>query len=61
MCSRLNAASIVIPSGAEAGHITSSGRDVPAEELRHWRSAVCKTDWDRRVQQAIPGEGLTAS
>jgi len=36
-------ASIAVPSGAEAGHGESSGLAVPAEELRHWRSAVCKT------------------
>ncbi|KQV46868.1 hypothetical protein ASC95_25440 [Pelomonas sp. Root1217] len=34
MCSRLDAASIAVPSGAEAGHMAPSGRHVPAEELR---------------------------
>ena len=36
-----------LPSGAEAGHGESSGLAVPAEELRHCRSAVCKTDQTR--------------
>jgi hypothetical protein len=57
MCSRLDAASIAVPSGAEAGHIAPSGRDVPAEELRHRRGAVCKTDQTRRVQRARLCEG----
>ena len=35
MCLRLNAASIAIPLGAEAGHMAPSGRHVPAEGLRH--------------------------
>ena len=34
MCLRLNAASIAVPSGAEAGHSAPSGRVVPAEGLR---------------------------
>mmetsp|Transcript_42777 Transcript_42777/g.69785 ORF Transcript_42777/g.69785 Transcript_42777/m.69785 type:complete len:363 (-) Transcript_42777:210-1298(-) len=34
MCLRLDAASIAVPSGAEAGHRASRGRPVPAEELR---------------------------
>jgi hypothetical protein len=31
---QLNAASIAVPSGAEAGHSVASGRNVPAEGLR---------------------------
>ena len=34
MCLRLNAASIAAPSGAEAGHVQSSGLGAPAEGLR---------------------------
>ena len=58
MCLRLDAASVALPQGAEAGHIAPSGRDVPAAELRHYRSAVCKTDQTARVQRGGLGEGF---
>ena len=59
MCSQLNAASIAVPMGAEAGHRASSGRPVPAEGLRHRHSAVCTTGRTETTgMPAVVGGGL---